>query len=147
SLVGQWKRIQAGLPDDWVVAELRLEVRSERAAERAAALLGPVQPFRPEPTVLRFSSARGGTGLSPDLITRLLRRLDQTRIMGELKLDGSQVAPTRAVSAASSLAESWGAALAGLPADWSDLYAELRLLSTDYLERAAVLCAPLNPRR
>jgi hypothetical protein len=34
-----------------------------------------------------------------------------------------------------------------LPRDWSDLYAEVRLDSTDYLERAALMLAPVNPAR
>jgi hypothetical protein len=34
-----------------------------------------------------------------------------------------------------------------LPDDWSDIYAEVELASTDYLERAALLMAPLNPAR
>ena len=42
---------------------------------------------------------------------------------------------------------SWDAAIAGLPADWSDLYLELELLSTDYIEQASVLCIQCNPRR
>jgi len=46
-----------------------------------------------------------------------------------------------------SLVESWDTALAGLPADWSDLLCELTLDSTDYIERAAVLCIQINPRR
>jgi hypothetical protein len=49
--------------------------------------------------------------------------------------------------ARATLAESWAAALATLPPDWSDQYAEVELLSTDYVERAALLMAPLNPRR
>jgi RNA polymerase sigma-70 factor (ECF subfamily) len=38
-------------------------------------------------------------------------------------------------------------ALAGLPEDWSDLYVELELRSSDHLERAALLLAPVNPAR
>jgi hypothetical protein len=45
------------------------------------------------------------------------------------------------------LTTSWDRALAGLPADWSDLYLEFELLSTDYVERASVLCIQCNPRR
>ncbi len=45
------------------------------------------------------------------------------------------------------LAERWQAALAALPADWSDLYAEVELRSSDQLNRAALLIAPLNPAR
>jgi hypothetical protein len=45
------------------------------------------------------------------------------------------------------LTASWDAAIAGLPADWSDLYVELQLSSTDFVERASVLCVQCNPRR
>ncbi len=43
--------------------------------------------------------------------------------------------------------ESWDAALAKLPPGWRDLLCELELDSTDYLPRAALLGAPLNPTR
>ena len=33
----------------------------------------------------------------------------------------------------------WAAEVEGLPADWSDVYAELELTSSDYVERAALL--------
>jgi hypothetical protein len=42
---------------------------------------------------------------------------------------------------------SWDAALAALPADWSDLLGEITLASSDYVDRAALHMAPLNPRR
>jgi hypothetical protein len=45
------------------------------------------------------------------------------------------------------LVDSWDQLLTELPADWSDLVAEVRLLSTDYVEHAAVLCIQMNPRR
>ena len=45
------------------------------------------------------------------------------------------------------LTESWDRAVAGLPADWSDLYVELSLTSTDFIEPASVLCIQCNPRR
>ncbi len=38
-------------------------------------------------------------------------------------------------------------ALEALPADWSDIYAEVELVSSDWLERAALLLAPVNPAR
>ena len=34
-----------------------------------------------------------------------------------------------------------------MPRDWSDLYAEVRLDSTDYVARAALMLAPVNPAR
>ena len=45
------------------------------------------------------------------------------------------------------LAAAWDAAVAALPPDWSDLYAEVELESSDYLDRAALLLAPVNPAR
>ena len=44
-----------------------------------------------------------------------------------------------------SLAAEWQAALDVLPSDWSDVVAELELDSSADLDRAAVLCAPINP--
>ena len=41
----------------------------------------------------------------------------------------------------------WDAAVGALPPDWSDLYAELELVSSDWLERAALLMATVNPAR
>src|SRR5437762_3162918 len=45
------------------------------------------------------------------------------------------------------LPDDWAEARLKLPADWSDLYAEVRFTSTDYVERAALLLAPVNPAR
>jgi hypothetical protein len=58
----------------------------------------------------------------------------------------SEGAPTASAAAQSFLA-AWEAELVTLPDDWSDLYAEVELASSDYLERAALLLAPLNPSR
>jgi hypothetical protein len=77
----------------------------------------------------------------------LLRRLDDARIGGMLTALGSERAAVRVERDVTSLVESWDAALAELPADWSDLVAEVHLRSTDYVERAAVLCIQMNPRR
>jgi hypothetical protein len=77
----------------------------------------------------------------------LLRRLDDARIGGMLTALGSEKAVARAEREVTPLVESWDALLAELPDDWSDLVAELRLLSTDYIEHAAVLCIQMNPRR
>ncbi len=149
SLAGDWIRVQNELPADWSRAELRLTAASEQAAGRAAALLAPAQPFRPSPAVFRFASAKDGSATGPDGVTRLLRRLDEARIPGRLELADttSPVALEEAPEPAVSLVDSWHAALAGLPPDWSDLYAELRLASSDYIEPGAVMLAPVNPRR
>ena len=47
---------------------------------------------------------------------------------------------------AGTLAESWDAALATIPSDWSDLVGEIDLISSDYLDQAALQLAPINPR-
>jgi hypothetical protein len=77
----------------------------------------------------------------------LLRRLDDARIAGTLTALGSEKTTARVEREVMSLVESWDALVAELPADWSDVVAEVRLLSTDYVEHAAVLCIQMNPRR
>ena len=147
SLVGQWSEIERGLPQGWGDARLRLTVSDPKNCDRAAALLGPAQPYRAAPRVLRFFTARRGAGPGPDGIRRLLRRLDAEGIAGDLELVASAAAPAAPEIAHARLADQWQEALERLPSDWSDIYAEVELLSTDYVERAALLTAPLNPRR
>jgi hypothetical protein len=77
----------------------------------------------------------------------MLRRVDAEGIGGTVELVSSGEAPSEPATSRASLAASWRAALEQLPADWSDLYCELELTSTDHLERAALLVAPLNPAR
>ncbi|HEV8097884.1 MAG TPA: hypothetical protein VGP56_01980 [Gaiellaceae bacterium] len=146
SLVEQWKVVQSNLSDGWTTAQLRLTVEDE--PERAAAMLAPAGAGR-HGNVVMFAVGRGGVGSSPDLVTRLLRRLDTERIHGVLAPVKTDV-PAAAAGARSRrplLAEQWEQAQAGLPADWSDVYAELELDSSDYLEPGALLLAPLNPAR
>jgi hypothetical protein len=149
SLAGDWSKLQAALPDGWSRAELRLTAADGRAAGEAAAMLAPAQPFRPEPHVLRFASARDGSATGPDGIARLLRRLDEARVRGHLELadTNAPVALEEQPEPGLSLVASWQAAVAGLPPDWSDLYGEIRLESSDYIDPGAVLLAPINPRR
>ena len=143
SVADQWNAIGSKLPDTWARVSLRLELPDRNAADRAAAQLAPTGPYRVEPAVLHFFVARDGSALGPDTVTRLLRRVDS----GSLSLAGSQAAPVPVPRETTSLVASWDAALATLPADWSDAYGEIELTSTDYIERAAVLCIQMNPRR
>jgi hypothetical protein len=147
SLAGQWRDIERDLPESWADARLRLTLADDGLCDRAAALLGPAQPYRSAPKVLRFYAARKGAGPGAEAIRRLLARVDGEGIRGTLELVASAAAAPAAEVARTTLAESWTHATAGLPADWSDLYAEVELLSTDYVERGALLMAPLNPRR
>ena len=146
ALVDQWRTVEGRLPQDWGDARLLLTIADEGDCDRAAALLGPANPGR-RGKQIRFFSARGGRGLGPDAIRRLLRRLDDEGISGNLELLGATAAPETALPIRASLAEAWEGELARLPADWSDLYGEIQLDSTDYLERGALLMAPLNPAR
>jgi hypothetical protein len=147
-LVDQWQEIERGLPRDWGDARLLLTVADERQADRAAALLGPINPGRGGKQ-LRFYIARSGAGHRPDLIRRLLARLDAERIDGTLELVSSGKPESAAAPEVvrPTLAGSWDAALAALPSDWSDAYAEVELRSSDHLDRAALLLAPVNPSR
>ena len=147
SLVDQWLEILRGLPENWADARLRLTVEGHGAV-RAAAILAPLNPAR-RGGQIRFYVTRRGGGASPNLVQRLLDRIDQERIPGSLELVGSgesaeidDVEVPRAT-----LVASWDAAVAALPPDWSDLYCELELVSSDWLERTALLMAPVNPAR
>jgi len=146
SLVDQWQAVERSLPEGWGNARLRLTAAEEGQCERAAALLGPATPGRHR-RVISFFAARRGAGPSPDLVVRLLQRLDREGIEGDLELVGSDVSEAAAATAPSTFVEAWGRELAALPDDWSDLYIEVELFSSDYLERAALLLAPLNPAR
>ena len=152
-LVDQWREIERGLPDDWMDARLALQVVDADRTDRAAALLGPLTPGRAG-TTLRLFCARRGAGPGPEAVRRLLALLDAERIAGELELVAGELELVAASEPAtapeadrSALAASWDAAVSVLPDDWSDMYAEVELRSTDHLERAALLMAPLNPSR
>ena len=144
SVARQWETIGSNLPDGWARASLRLELKDDETADEAAAMLGPTGAYRSAPNVLLFTVARDGSATSPANITRLLANVPN----GTLSLSGSQgAAEVVETREALPLTEAWDHALATLPADWSDLYAEIELTSTDYVERAAVFCIQCNPRR
>jgi hypothetical protein len=141
-----WRKLEGELPENWTDARLLLRVRDPEQAERAAALLTPLMPGR-NGNEIRFHTARRGAGASPDAVRRLLHRLDDEGIRGELELvSAGEPEPGIAVERPR-LIEAWEAVAGTLPPDWSDLYAELELTSTDLLERAALLLSPLNPSR
>ena len=146
SLVEQWRAIQRSLPDGWGDARLRLTVGDAGDCDRAAALLGPANPGR-HGKVVSFHAAKRGAGPSPELVRRLLARLDAEGVAGNLELVGTTEARAAAPVEQQTFVSAWCAQLAALPDDWSDLYAEVELFSSDYLERGALLLAPLNPAR
>jgi len=146
-LVDQWREIEHSLPDTWHTARLSLAIDDRKQLDRAAGLLGPLAPGRSVGAV-RFTTTRDGGASTPVAVRRLLARIDEARIPARLELLGTDEAPpATAAPPPETLVEAWDAAMATLPADWSDLYAELELRSTDHLERAALLLAPVNPAR
>ena len=139
----------AGLPRDWSTARVDLSLEDAGQADRAALILAPAMPGRAGPAFrLQVSTSTGAAGTTPDRARRMLARLDETGIRARLALVSheeevpvaTEAGPTR-----ERLAAAWDALVASLPADWSDLYVELRLGSTDFLERAALLLGPVNP--
>ena len=74
-----------------------------------------------------------------------MRRLDAEGITGTLTLVASDDAPPEPEISRPTLADAWDAALAVLPTDWCDLLCELELTSSDHIDRAALLLAPINP--
>ncbi len=146
ALVTGFRALLRELPPDWSDARFALRMSDPERAARAARLLGGIGAGRHGDTV-RLFTARRGSGLGPDVVARALGRVDDARLTGELELVTSGRAEPVSETHRPSLAGSWNTAVAGLPPDWSDVYAELELTSTDHLERAALLTSPLNPAR
>lgn len=146
SLVEQWRTIEDELPEGWADARLSLTVDDEAKVARATALLGPATPGRAG-SELRFSASSRGTGVGPEAVRRLLRRLDEERVRGTLALVATEATPQAQAVAAATLEAAWQAAQATLPFDWSDVLAEVEIGSSDQLARTALLLSPLNPSR
>jgi hypothetical protein len=147
SLAQQWEQVLAGLPEDWGDVQLSLRLRKERKLARALALLGPLQPTRAA-SEIRFYAVRHGPGPSPAAVERALARLEEELIAGELRVVTTRAeTAAEAPSAPETLIGEWDEAVEALPEDWSDLYAEIELTSSDHLDPAALALAPLNPSR
>jgi hypothetical protein len=144
ALVDQWNSIENGLDPKWRDARLDLSVDDSARLGRAAALLGPAGPGRMG-SAIRFYTTRTGAGIGPEAVRRLLKRVDGEGIKGTLTLVSSDAAAPEPAISRASLASEWDAALAVLPADWSDLLCELELTSSDHIEKGALLLSPLNP--
>ena len=146
--------ILRGLPRDWERARLDLTLEEPEDADRAALILAPATPGRSGGRfAIHVHDGTKGLAPTPELVRRVLARLDDDGIRGRLRLAEQERATPQPATAASSarerptLAASWDALTSRLPPDWSDLYGEIELDSTDYLERGALLLAPINPSR
>jgi hypothetical protein len=147
ALAADWQDVQADLPSGWVEAQVELSLETAGDAERALALLAPLQPLRSDAGI-SLRVVRHGSGPSAEGLRRALARLDAERLHGTLTVASiEESAPAAEAAPELSLPESWDAALAQLPADWSDLLGEVELTSSDWVEPGALLLAPLNPLR
>jgi hypothetical protein len=154
ALAERCDEIVRGLPRGWSLAHLELTVDREEDADRAALILAPATPGRTRRS-FHFYVHGGTTGLAPtpELVRRVLQRLDEEGIAGHLELVHEEPAPADAAAtrwrgrAPRPLAAQWDELAQRLPPDWSDLYAEIELDSSDFLERGALLLAPVNPAR
>jgi hypothetical protein len=149
-LVDQWSAIERDLPGSW--AEVRLRLRTEIPSElpEAARVLGSMGAGRIADG-LALTVQRAGGAAGPEAARRLFAYLDERRVWCLLEQAAVTEAATPAMEvvpeAPSSLTAAWDAAVATLPVDWSDLLCSLELESSAQLDRAVLLCAPLNPAR
>lgn len=150
----QWKQIEADLPTGWSEARLTYTVEEPASVSAAAAVLAPLGPGR-SGNELRFHVQPLGPA-GTESVRNVLRRLDGKRLWGDLTLEDVKVgedidrAPLQTTAVreqAQPLVTAWDVQLETQPPDWSDLYCELEVDSSDYLPRAALLGAPLNPTR
>ena len=146
SLVDDWRRVQEGLPDGWTSVSLVLEVggttttapprcsgrrsRTARSRARSGSTPSTTGRARPRPRSSACSRASTPPG-SPGRSARSRR---------------SRRAAAATPAPEATLAEAWAAELAKLPSDWSDVFGEVDLISSDYLEAAALQLVPINPR-
>jgi hypothetical protein len=143
----QLRLLESQLPADWADVRLVLVLDDAAASERAAALLAPLGPGQVGNRVQLTVSRRGG---SAERLRRLLVRLDREGIRGQLEVVTSSSGvpePGEMPVSWPPLEEAWLAAVAALPEDWSDLYAEVEVSSSDFLDPGALRLAPLNPSR
>jgi hypothetical protein len=146
-LVDQFRELESRLPADWADVRIALVLDDSAQIERAAALLGPLAPGRSASRIQLTIPREGGT---VERLRRLLARIDRERIRGRLDVVTSSTAvpePPEPRAAWPALEEAWLAAVAALPEDWSDLYAQVELASSADLDRGALRLAPLNPSR
>jgi hypothetical protein len=145
-LVEQWGEIEAGLPEDWRSVDLSLMVAEDERADRAALILASFTPGRTG-SWFRFAVRREQVPI------RVLRRLDDQDVRGLLDAVSSRsqapAAPPEPVrdERMHPLAAQWDELSGGLPPDWSDIYGEVELRSSDFLQRGALLLSPVNPAR
>ncbi|MDX6387678.1 MAG: hypothetical protein QOD85_1480, partial [Gaiellaceae bacterium] len=116
-LVDQFSELERSLAGDWSGLRLQLTIGNEARLERAGALLAPATPGRSGRT-LRFNVDRIGPGVAPEAVRRLLKRLDDERIEGELELSAVQQERREERRQKQTFRRQWEQQLAGAPPDW-----------------------------
>ena len=147
SVAEQYRELESRLPAEWADARFVLNVEDASRAERAASMLTAFQPGRVGGQV-RFSVPRRGG--KREQARRMMERIDREGIKGDLELVTTSEAPPEPAEFRAEwapAAEQWDEAFATLPIDWTDVYAQVELDSSDFLDRGALLMAPLNPAR
>jgi hypothetical protein len=147
SVAEQYRELESRLPAEWADARFVLTVDDSRQAERAASLLTAFQPGRVGGQV-RFAVPRRGGRL--EQARRMMERIDGERITGTLELMTASETPPQLEELRGAwppAVEQWDTVIAALPEDWTDVYAQVELASSDFLERGALLLGPLNPAR
>jgi hypothetical protein len=120
-------------------------VAEDADADRVALILASLTPGRTGTSFrLQVTPAR-----NPEDV---FRRLDKEGIRGRVDLIGTDAGPVENPvveprHAQAPLARQWVELVTEMPPDWSEAYAEVELDSTDFLSRAALLMAPVNPSR
>jgi hypothetical protein len=152
ALAERASEILRGLPRGWERARLDVTVEEPEEADRASMILAPATPGRSGNVFSLHVAGATRRGLAgPELVRRVLQRLDEEGIRGRIRLAAHEQRAEAAAPAAARrtprLATAWDALTSRLPPDWSDLYAEVELDSSDFLERGALLLAPVNPAR
>jgi hypothetical protein len=89
SLATSWQALTDTFPPDWSHCYVEVTLDSSDYLERAALLLAPTNPLRPDEraTILRFRAARVvGYGVSSGMARRCLERLDAEGITGRVSV-------------------------------------------------------------
>ena len=88
AIVEQWDKLAVELPAKWSDVLLELELDSSGDINRAALLLGPVNPLlQPKSKAFHFRTARSfGYGASVGMTRRCFQRLDEQGIGGSISV-------------------------------------------------------------
>jgi hypothetical protein len=153
ALAERFDEMLRGLPRGWSLARLDLTLEDPEKADRAALILAPATPGRTGSS-FQFYVHGGAERLAPtpEMVRRVLGRLDHEEIRGRLELVSQETVPSPPAVPRPErerrhrpLAAQWDELVQRLPPDWSDLYAEIEFDSSDFLDRGALLLAPVNP--